>query len=167
MILLTDANILITLFDVDEVSILSRIAPTEILDVVLAECEHESQPGLNQAVTDAGIKVIESDVAWVPPAKQMMNGGKLAAVLAQAAVALGREVLEVGHDDLAELAGRARHQGDATPLGDVAGHRGALTDGLVVGVGVDQQQALGRKVAHASTVVPGTDAPARRMSGSR
>ncbi len=74
MILVTDANILITLFDVDGVSVLPQISPTEVLDVVLGECEHESQPGLREAVIDAGIDIISSDVAWAPSAKRMMNG---------------------------------------------------------------------------------------------
>ncbi len=74
MILLTDANILITLFDVDGVSVLPRIAPTEVLDVVLGECEHDSQPGLREAVETAGIEIVTSEVTWAAPARQMMNG---------------------------------------------------------------------------------------------
>ncbi len=74
MILVTDANILITLFDVDGVSVLPLIAPTEVLDVVLGECEHESQPGLREAVVAAGIGIVASEMAWVSPARQMMNG---------------------------------------------------------------------------------------------
>src|SRR3712207_6866402 len=42
-----------------------------------------------------------------------------------------REVLELGHQDLAHLPRGAGHYGDATPLGDVLRHRGALADGLV------------------------------------
>ena len=74
MILVTDANILITLFDVDGVSVLPRIAPTEVLDVVLGECEHDSQPGLRDAVVAAGIGVVTSDMTWASPARHMMNG---------------------------------------------------------------------------------------------
>ncbi len=74
MILVTDANILITLFDVDGVSVLPRIAPTEVLDVVLSECEHESHPGLREAVEVAGIGIVTSDMEWASPARQMMNG---------------------------------------------------------------------------------------------
>jgi len=75
LILATDANILITLFDVNRVDILPRIAPTEILDVVLNECEHPSQPGLREAVFEAGITVVASDMSWAERAKQMRNGG--------------------------------------------------------------------------------------------
>ncbi len=74
MILVTDANILITLFDVDGVSVLPKIAPTEVLDVVLGECEHDSQPGLREAVEAAGIGIVPSDMAWTSPARQMMDG---------------------------------------------------------------------------------------------
>ena len=74
MILVTDANILITLFDVDGVSVLPKIAPTEVLDVVLGECEHDSQPGLREAVEAAGIEIVTSDMTWASPARQMMNG---------------------------------------------------------------------------------------------
>ena len=65
-----------------------------------------------------------------------------AAVLAEAVVPVGGEVLELGHEDLAHLAGGAGHQGDAAALGDVLRHRGALADRLVVGVGVHEQEAL-------------------------
>jgi hypothetical protein len=74
LILVTDANILITLFDVNGVSVLPRIAPTEVLDVVLGECEHDSQPGLREAVEEAGIDIIPSDMTWALPARQMMDG---------------------------------------------------------------------------------------------
>lgn len=71
---MTDANILITLFDVNGVSVLAQIAPTEVLDVVLGECEHDSQPGLREAVEAAGIDIVPSDTTWVSPARQMMDG---------------------------------------------------------------------------------------------
>ncbi|MBC7964186.1 MAG: hypothetical protein H7Y05_14730 [Steroidobacteraceae bacterium] len=50
MILLTDTSILIDLEYVGGIAVLPRIAPCEILDVVLDECEHESQPGLVQNI---------------------------------------------------------------------------------------------------------------------
>ena len=74
MILVTDANILITLFDVNGVSVLPMIAPTEVLDVVLDECEHESQPGLKEAIVVAGIGVVSTELAWAAPARLLMNG---------------------------------------------------------------------------------------------
>jgi predicted nucleic acid-binding protein len=74
LILLTDANILITLYDVDGVAVLPRIAPTEVLDVVLGECEHDSQPGIWDAVITAGIEIVPSEMTWAGPARQMMNG---------------------------------------------------------------------------------------------
>ena len=69
-------------------------------------------------------------------------GDLAAAVLAEAVLLVGREVLELGDQDLAHLAGRAGHQRDAAPLGDVLRHRGAVADALVVGVGVHEQEAL-------------------------
>lgn len=79
MILVTDANILITLFDVDGVAVLPQIAPTEVLDVVLAECEHESQPGLREAVIASDIEIVTSEIAWAAQANRM-KGGKLSSV---------------------------------------------------------------------------------------
>lgn len=76
---MTDANILITLFDVDGVAVLPQIAPTEVLDVVLAECEHESQPGLREAVIASEIEVVTSEIAWAAQANKM-KGGKLSSV---------------------------------------------------------------------------------------
>jgi hypothetical protein len=48
LILLADTSILIDLEYVGGIYILPRIAPCEILDVVLDECEHASQPKLVQ-----------------------------------------------------------------------------------------------------------------------
>ena len=70
----------------------------------------------------------------------------VAAVLAEPALLLVREVAQVGDEHLAHLAGRAGHEGDADALVDVAGHRGAVADALVVGVGVDEQHVLGGRV---------------------
>ena len=71
-----------------------------------------------------------------------------APVLPEPVVAIGGQVLELGHQDLAHLAGRAGDQRDAAALCDVLGHRGALPDRLVVGVGVDQQQPVVGGLAH-------------------
>ena len=71
-----------------------------------------------------------------------------ASVLAEPVLLVGGEVLELGHQDLAHLAGGAGDQGDAATLRDVLGHRRALADGLVVGVGVDEQQPQGRGLTH-------------------
>src|SRR3546814_17259897 len=69
--------------------------------------------------------------------------GELAlAVLAELVVLVGREVLQLGDQDLPHLAGGAGDQGDAASLGDIFRHRGALTDGLVVRVGVDEQETV-------------------------
>ncbi|MDX2106771.1 MAG: hypothetical protein SFY67_10260 [Candidatus Melainabacteria bacterium] len=70
MILLSDAMVLMDMGHVGGLEILGKIAPTEVLDVVLQECEHESQPGLVQAIKKAGIKEIPSSVALVQEASK-------------------------------------------------------------------------------------------------
>ena len=82
-----------------------------------------------------------------------------AAVLPETVVAVGGQVLQVGHQDLAHLAGRAGDQGDPAALRDVLRHRGAVVDGLVVGVGVDQEEPVLRGLAHTSKR---NDGPMRR-----
>ena len=82
-------------------------------------------------------------------------GELAAAVLAEPVLAVGGEVLELGDEDLAHLAGRAGHQRDPAALGDVLRHRGALADRLVVGVGVHEHQAL--VGSHDASLVSGTD----------
>lgn len=65
MILLSDANVLIDLGYVSGLELLVQLAPTEVLDVVLDECEHPSQPSLVEAVSEAGIQVVETQTSWV------------------------------------------------------------------------------------------------------
>ncbi|MDA3926394.1 MAG: hypothetical protein PF904_17025 [Kiritimatiellae bacterium] len=74
MILLTDANILITLHDVGGIPILSQLAPTEILDVVFEECLNDSQPDLKETAMAAGIVVIESELGWLEEAQDIAEG---------------------------------------------------------------------------------------------
>jgi hypothetical protein len=71
-------------------------------------------------------------------------------VLAEAVLLVGREVGQLGDEDLAHLPRGAGDAGDLAALGDVLGHGGAVADGLVVGVGVHEQEALGR-VRHRSS----------------
>ena len=79
--------------------------------------------------------------AVVGDAERLHRVGDLAAsVLAEPVLLVGGEVLQLGDQDLAHLTGGAGDQGDPAALGDVAGHRGALADRLVVGVGVDEEQ---------------------------
>ena len=65
MILLSDASVLIDLGYVGALGMLPRIAPTEVLDVVLQECEDRRQPGLVDAVRAAGVREIAVQAAWV------------------------------------------------------------------------------------------------------
>ena len=51
-----------------------------------------------------------------------------AAVLAEPVLLVGGEVLQLGDEDLAHLAGGAGHEGDADALGDVPRHRRAVAD---------------------------------------
>lgn len=69
--MLADANILIDLAVVGRVGVLPAIAPTEVLDVVLEECRHASQPTLLADVIGCGVTVVETDVSWVGPAVEL------------------------------------------------------------------------------------------------
>lgn len=69
MILLSDANVLIDLGYVNGLELLVQIAPTEVLDVVLDECEDERQPTLVDDVREAGVTVIQTEASWVSAAR--------------------------------------------------------------------------------------------------
>jgi len=75
LILLADTSILIDLEHVGGIAVLPRIAPCEILDVVLAECEHASQPGLVQNIKQAGITVVETSLDLASRASVSRRGG--------------------------------------------------------------------------------------------
>jgi hypothetical protein len=62
LILLADTSILIDLEYVGGIRVLPQIAPCEILDVVLDECEHASQPELVQNIRESGITVVETTI---------------------------------------------------------------------------------------------------------
>lgn len=68
MILLSDAAVLIDLGYVGGLNLLTQIAPTEVLDVVLLECEDQRQPELIDEVTAAGVQVVTTQAAWVEAA---------------------------------------------------------------------------------------------------
>lgn len=61
MILLADANVLIDLWHVKGLHVLTKIAPTEVLDVVLVEVDELRHPGLLTQIDDAGIRVITTE----------------------------------------------------------------------------------------------------------
>ncbi len=75
MILVADTSILIDLEYVGGIELLPRIAPCQILDVVLDECEHASQPQLAQNIIRAGITVVESTLELVNKATSLRRGG--------------------------------------------------------------------------------------------
>lgn len=58
MILLSDAMVLMDLGYVQGIDALASIAPVEVLDVVLQECDHVSQPDLVRDIQAAGIKEV-------------------------------------------------------------------------------------------------------------
>ena len=69
MILLSDANVLIDLGYVNGLSLLTQLSPTEVLDVVLLECEHDRQPALVSTIQEAGVTVIPTQASWVGAAR--------------------------------------------------------------------------------------------------
>jgi predicted nucleic acid-binding protein len=71
LILLADANILIDLAVVGRVGVLPAIGTAEVLDVVLEECDHTSQPTLRADVIGCGVTVVGTDVSWVGPAREL------------------------------------------------------------------------------------------------
>lgn len=71
LILLSDANILIDLGYVDGLSLLPKIAPVEVLDVVLSECDHPSQPSLVEDIRACGIREVATEVRWMSEAKRV------------------------------------------------------------------------------------------------
>lgn len=75
MILLADTSILIDLEYVGGIAVLPRITPCEILDVVLAECEHASQPELAQNIKKSGITVVETSPDLARRASSQRRGG--------------------------------------------------------------------------------------------
>lgn len=75
MILLADTSILIDLEYVGGISLLPRIAPCEILDVLLYECDHASQPELVRNIIQSGITVVETTRDLASKATVMRRGG--------------------------------------------------------------------------------------------
>lgn len=75
LILLADTSILIDLEHVGGIGILPQIAPCEILDVVLAECEHVTQPNIQQNIRQSGIKVVETTPELANRASALRRGG--------------------------------------------------------------------------------------------
>lgn len=73
MTLLVDANVLIDLWYVGGLWILPKLARTEVLDIVLAECLEDRNPGIRQQVLNAGITEVESNRDWWEAAKQLKN----------------------------------------------------------------------------------------------
>lgn len=70
MILLCDAMILMDMGYVNGLDALVKLAQIEVLDVVLQECEHASQPGLIPAIKAAGIREISALAALASTASK-------------------------------------------------------------------------------------------------
>jgi len=75
VILLADTSILIDLEYVGAIGVLSRLAPCEVLDVVLVECENKKQPRIIQNIEDAGITVIQTSRDLAVKANSLRRGG--------------------------------------------------------------------------------------------
>ena len=88
----------------------------------------------------------------VGDAQRGAGGRELAdPVAAELVRGVGGEQRQLGRDDLALLAERARHEGDRrVRVGGVAGHGAAGRQRLVVGMGVHQQQPAARGGRHAA-----------------
>lgn len=70
LILLSDAMILMDMGHVQGLDALKGIASVEVLDVVLQECDHESQPNLVDIVRSAGIAEIVTSRSLVTKATE-------------------------------------------------------------------------------------------------
>lgn len=64
MILLADANMLIDLGNVGGLKLLPQIEETEVLDLVLQECEDDRNPKLIQEIQECGISTVEAKTTW-------------------------------------------------------------------------------------------------------
>lgn len=71
MILISDASILIDLGFVDGIDVLPKLGTCEVLDLVLMECDHESQPGLVQNIMASGITVVHVSGGLLKEANSM------------------------------------------------------------------------------------------------
>lgn len=65
MILLSDTNVLVHLGHVGRLWVLPKLAETEVLDAVLLECHHPSQPSLVSDIHASGIRMVQSELSWV------------------------------------------------------------------------------------------------------
>lgn len=65
MTLLVDANVLIDLWHTGGLRVLPDLASTEVLDVVLAECDDPRQPGLPEQVRQVGVHVLRTETDWL------------------------------------------------------------------------------------------------------
>lgn len=54
--------------------VLTQLAPTEVLDVVLLECEDERQLGLVDEVIGSGVRVVEAERSWYASARRYRRG---------------------------------------------------------------------------------------------
>lgn len=75
LILLSDANVLIDLYVVGGMSVVSKIAPVEVLDSVLVEVENRHQPGITEQVRAASITIVPvSDELFAEARKLEIRG---------------------------------------------------------------------------------------------
>ena len=118
-----------------------RLGEIGVPERVVAGLVHRSGVAVRTPL-HAGVAVVEraAEEAVVGDAEDLHRGLELAdAIRAEPVVLVGGEVLDLGHQDLALLAGRARDERDLHALGDVARHGGAVADALVVRMRVHEQ----------------------------
>jgi hypothetical protein len=56
---------LIDLDRVGSVEILPQLAPTEVLDIVLAEVDNPHQPSIASRLRSAGVVIVQTDLSWI------------------------------------------------------------------------------------------------------
>ncbi|GII64416.1 hypothetical protein Skr01_45010 [Sphaerisporangium krabiense] len=84
-------------------------------------------------------------------AERLAGGLQLAyAVLSEAVLAVGREVCQIGHHDLAFFPQSAGHERDLSAFGGIFRHSGPRATALIVGVSMYEQQT---PVSHGFEVI--------------
>ena len=74
MTFLLDANVLIDLGYINGLDVLPSLGTSEVLDVVLLECEHPKQPNLIYDIQKAGVCEIPTEKKWASAARIYRTG---------------------------------------------------------------------------------------------
>jgi hypothetical protein len=87
-------------------------------------------------------------------------------MLAKSVVLIGSQMFQLRDKDLALLAECAGHQRDLHAVRRVLGHRGSRTDGLVIGMGMNKEQAAIGNSHDVRLLAPPLTARRRGFSGT-